>query len=81
MGDYLSLLKQEARKRYDAKMSAGTAAADIRMGRFENWIGPERIVMDTARFYQEFSGTLTPAMDVEGIRKATEEYNAVKGKS
>lgn len=78
MGDYLKVLKREARKRYDAKMSAGKAAADIRMGKFENWIGPERIIMDTARFYAEFAGKLTPAMDMEGIRAATLEYNAIK---
>ncbi len=78
MGDYLRILRTEARKRYDAKMSAGKAAAEIRLGKFENWIGPERIIMDTARFYAEFSGTLTPAVDGEGIRKATEEYNAIK---
>jgi cyclase len=81
MGDYLRILKNEARKHYDEKVSAGKAAADIRLGKFENWIGPERIIMDTARFYQEFSGTLTPAMDVVGIKTATEEYNAIKGKS
>ena len=34
--------------------------------------------MDTVRLYAEFSGTLIPAMDVEGTRKATEEYNAIK---
>lgn len=78
MGDYLRLLRTEARRRYDAKMSAGKAAADIRLGKFENWIGPERIVMDTVRFYAEFAGTLTPAVDGEGNRVATLEYNAIK---
>jgi hypothetical protein len=48
------------------------------MGKADNWIGPERIVMDTVRLYAEFSGTLNPAMDVEGTRKATEDYNAIK---
>lgn len=81
MGDYLRQLKTEARKRYDAKMSAGRAAAEISLGKFDNWIGPERIIMDTARFYAEFSGTLTPAVDMDGIRKATEEFNAAKKKS
>lgn len=78
MGDYLRVLRTEARKRYTAKMSPGTAAADIRLGKFENWIGPERIIMDTVRFYAEFAGTLTPAVDGEGIRAATLDYNAVK---
>ena len=80
MRGYLELLKVEARKRYVAKMTPGKAAADIRMGRYENWIGPERIVMDTVRFYAEFAGTLTPDVDVEGNRIATEEYNAVKSR-
>lgn len=76
MRGYLSLLKSETRRRFDARMSPGAAAADIRMGKYDNWIGPERMVMDVQRFYAEFSGTLTPDVDVEGIRKATEEYNA-----
>jgi hypothetical protein len=36
--------------------------------------------MDTVRFYAEFSGTLTPPVDTEGIRVATEEYNAAKSR-
>src|SRR5437762_9408242 len=55
---FLELLKVEARRRYDARMTPGKAAADIRMGQYENWIGPERIIMDTVRFYAEFAGTL-----------------------
>ncbi len=78
MRGYLELLRTEARKRFDARMSAGAAAADIRLGKYDNWIGPERIVMDTARFYQEFRNQLTPAVDVAGIRQATEEYNSAK---
>jgi len=81
MQQYLIVLKGEARKRYDARMSAGAAAADIRMGKFDNWIGPERIIMDTVRFYGEFAGALTPDMDAEGTRKATEEYNAIKSRA
>jgi hypothetical protein len=47
MGEYFKVLKREARRRYDARMSPGRAAADISMGKYDNWIGPERIVMDT----------------------------------
>jgi glyoxylase-like metal-dependent hydrolase (beta-lactamase superfamily II) len=78
MRDYLVLLKKEARARYDANMTAGRAAADIRMGKYDNWVGPERIVMDTARFYDEFAGTLRPEVNSDAIRRATEEYNAAK---
>ena len=76
MADYFVVLKREARSRYDARMSPGLAAADIRMGKFENWIGPERIVMDTVRLYAEFAGTLTPDVDVQGNQRATIEYTA-----
>ncbi len=78
MRGYLELLKVEARKRYDARMSPGKAAADIRMGKYENWIGPERIIMDTVRFYAEFAGTLRPDVDVQGNQTATEEYTRAR---
>ena len=78
MRGFLTLLRSEARKRYDAKLSPGRAAADIRMGKYDNWIGPERVVMDVQRFYAEFAGTLTPDVDVDGIRRATEEYNSIR---
>ncbi len=81
MRGYLELLKREARKRYDAMMSAGAAAADIRLGKYDNWIGPERIIMDTHRFYQEFTHTLTPEMDADGLRRAVEDYNTAKKKA
>ncbi len=78
MRDYLARLKSETRRRYDAKMTAGAAAADIRLGQYDNWIGPERIVLDVQRFYDEFGGTLTPDVNVAGIRRATEDYNAAR---
>jgi cyclase len=78
MAEYFHLLKSEARKRFDAGMSAGQAAADIKMGRFSNWIGPERVVINTVRLYDEFKGTLVPEVDVEGNRQAAEEYNAIQ---
>jgi cyclase len=78
MSEYFEALKREARRRYDARMTVGAAAAEIRMGRFDNWIGPERIVMNTLRLYQEFAGTLTPDFDTEGMRVASEEYNSIK---
>jgi cyclase len=80
MADYFVVLKREARTRFDAHMSPGRAAADIRLGRFENWIGPERIVMDTVRLYAEFGGTLTPDVDTVGNQRATAEYNALLGR-
>ena len=78
VGRYFRFLKTEVKKRYDAKMSAGAAAADIKMGKYDNWMGPERMVMNTVRLYDEFKGTLTPDIDVEGTKQAILEYNSIK---
>jgi glyoxylase-like metal-dependent hydrolase (beta-lactamase superfamily II) len=81
MAEYFKVLGVEARKRYDAKMTAGAAAAEIRLGRFDNWIGPERLIMDVVRWYQEWNGSLTPDYSAALVREATIEYNAIKAKA
>jgi cyclase len=79
MAQYLEVFKWEARKRFDAHMSPGKAAADIKLGQFDNWIGaPDRMVMNTVRLYHEFNGTIVPDADVEGMRIATVEYDAIR---
>ena len=74
------MLKVEARKRYDKRMPPGVAAAEISLGRFDNWIGPERLIMDTVRWYAEWDGTLTPDYNANAVRQATIESNDVKAK-
>ncbi len=81
MSEYFKVLGVEARRRYDAKMTAGAASADIRLGRFDNWIGPERLIMDTVRWYAEWNGTLTPDYNANAVREATIEYNEVKARA
>jgi cyclase len=76
--EYFRALKAEAKKRYDQHLSPGAAAADIKMGRFDNWMGPERIVMNTVRLFDEFKGTLGPDIDVEGTKQAIAEFNSIK---
>ena len=78
MANYFRVLGVEARKRYDAKMPPGAAAAEIRLGRFDNWIGPERLIMDVVRWYEEWDNTLTPDYNAMAVREATIEYNQVK---
>jgi cyclase len=78
MADYFRVLGVEARKRYDRKIPAGVAAAEIRLGKFDNWIGPERIIMDVVRWYEEWDGTLTPEFNAAAVRGATIEYNQAK---
>ena len=66
--EYLVLLRDEARKRFDAGMSAQHAARDIDLGRFKKWANWERIVANVARLYNEFRGEdpLSP-LDITAI--------------
>src|SRR4030095_6107110 len=57
-GEYFGVLMREAKKRFEAGMSPGQAAADIRLGKFDNWIGPEQIVMNVVRLYHHFNSTV-----------------------
>jgi len=77
--EYFQVLTREARKRYDAGMSAGKAAAEMTLGKFDNWIGAERIVLNTCRLYEEWNGTLQPNLDIGFMRRAADEFNAIKG--
>jgi len=82
MGEYLQLFKREARKRFDAGLSPGRAIAEIKLGKFDNWIGaPDRMAMNTVRLYHEFDGSITPAFDVQGTQKAAGEAAAIKAKA
>jgi cyclase len=75
---YLALMAREVRRRYDAKMSPGEAAADIDVGRFAAWTNPERNAWNAVRLYAEFAGTLTPATDTAAQNAAVAEYNRRK---
>jgi cyclase len=82
MGEYLALFKREARKRFDAGLRPGRAAAEITLGKFDKWIGArDRLVMNTVRLYHEFDGSLVPDADTEGMRIAGEEFNAIAARS
>jgi len=52
----------------------------VELGRFANWTNPERNVWNTVRLYAEFSGTLTPEMDVAGTDPAMADYNAMRSR-
>jgi glyoxylase-like metal-dependent hydrolase (beta-lactamase superfamily II) len=62
---YLSFIRDEARKRYDARMSAREAAHDIALGDYDSWGDAERIAVNVATLYREFSGDKTPANPAE----------------
>ncbi len=53
---YLEYVYEEARKRYEAGMSAFDAARDIPMDRYATWTDGERIAVNVATIYRELSG-------------------------
>jgi glyoxylase-like metal-dependent hydrolase (beta-lactamase superfamily II) len=80
MRDYFVLIQREGKKRFDAGMTAGRAAADIDLGKYKNWADADRIATNMARMYAEFSGTITPDQDFPAFIKAREEYTALKNR-
>ena len=81
MREYVETLKQEAKKRFDAGMSAVEASVDINMGRFDEWPNAtERVIGNVMRFYLEFKGTPLAPIDPREIRKARETYLAGKAR-
>jgi cyclase len=58
---YLEYIAREARKRYDAGMSIADAARDISLADYSSWGDAERIAVNVASLYREFSDGKTTA--------------------
>ena len=56
MREYLVYVRDEARRRFDAGLSALDAARDIALGDYSAWGDAERIVVNVDTLYREFSG-------------------------
>lgn len=52
---YLSYTRDEARKRFDAGLSARDAAHDIALGDYDSWGDAERIAVNVSTLYREFA--------------------------
>jgi len=59
--DYFEWLTAEARKRYDAGMTAAEAASDIQPGVYASWSDPERIAINIDALFREFANDASPA--------------------
>lgn len=79
MRGYLDLLWREGRKKFDAGVSAGRAAAEIDLGVYASWTDSDRIATNLARLYSEFRGTLGSPADRDSVRQAVTEYSQLKG--
>jgi len=56
MRDYLIYVDEQARRRYDAGMSVEDAIFDISLTDYSAWDAPERIAVNVATLYREYSG-------------------------
>jgi cyclase len=63
--DYLIYIRDEARKRFDAGLSAREAALDIQLGDYSSWLDSERIAVNVVTLYREFGDTSAPPGPME----------------
>jgi len=59
--DYLSYIRDEARKRFDAGLGALEASRSIALDDFASWGDSERIAVNVATLYREFGATNVPS--------------------
>jgi glyoxylase-like metal-dependent hydrolase (beta-lactamase superfamily II) len=59
--DYLAYVRDQARLRFDAGMGVEEAALDISLADYSSWGDAERIVVNVATLYREFSGDAAAA--------------------
>jgi cyclase len=57
---YFEYIAAETRRHFDNGMPAEVAAQRISLDRFASWLDPERIIINTAALYREFSGSKAP---------------------
>ena len=53
---YFEYIEAEARKRFEAGMTALEAASDIALDKYADWGDPERVVVNVDAVYRELSG-------------------------
>ncbi len=74
--DYLIYIRDEARKRFDAGMAAEEAAMDISLADYDSWGDAERIVVNVAVLFKEFSGDPEPGNMAELFALMAKVYKA-----
>jgi len=60
---YFSYVRDEARKRFDAGLTAEDAAEEISIDAFRGWGEPERIVANVAHIFEELKGEKRSSVD------------------
>jgi cyclase len=67
MRDYFVYIRDEARKRFDAGLSARDAAWDIKLDGWSHWLDAERIVVNVHSLYHEFRGEQHADLDTGNV--------------
>jgi cyclase len=62
---YFEYIEAEARKRFDAGMTASQAARDIALDKYARWGEAERVVVNVDAVYRDLSGSDDPANPIE----------------
>jgi glyoxylase-like metal-dependent hydrolase (beta-lactamase superfamily II) len=57
---YFEYIAKETRTHFDNGVPADEAAAKIALDRFASWLDPERMIINVASLYREFSGSKEP---------------------
>lgn len=70
--NYLEYVRDQARARYDAGMSAFEAARDIELAEYSAWSDPERIAVNVDSLFREFSGEENATDILELFRQMAE---------
>lgn len=78
MRDYLALVRREAKKRFDAGMSAEDAAHDIKLGIYASWREAERILPNVMRCYQEFRNETDRPLDLRQMIEGMERLRGAR---
>lgn len=65
VGEYLSYIDGEARKRYDAGMSVRDAAFDIALTDYASWTDSERIAVNVDTLFREYANSSEPPNTLE----------------
>jgi len=63
--EYLKFIRDEARERFEAGLTASEAARDIALGDYSSWLDSERIVINVQTLYSEFDPNTPQANLVE----------------
>ncbi|MEO1935655.1 MAG: MBL fold metallo-hydrolase [Myxococcales bacterium] len=63
--DYLAYVRDEARIRFDAGLSAREAALDIKLADYSAWLDSERIAVNVLTLYREFGDLAPPPGPIE----------------